>query len=84
MTIHRLVAFAKRWLYERRILIPDDRRLRDLARTAYGDTEQTLPGTIRHHIPAQVLESWQEALFQPYRGNMSTLAFQEQLPENFR
>jgi hypothetical protein len=30
VTIPRLVAFAQRWLYERRILIPDDRRLRDL------------------------------------------------------
>jgi hypothetical protein len=34
VTIQRLVEFAKRWLYDRRILIPDDRRLRDLARSA--------------------------------------------------
>jgi hypothetical protein len=34
ITMHRLVEFAKGWLYERRILIPDDRRLRDLARTS--------------------------------------------------
>ena len=52
VTIDRLVEFAKRWLYERRILIPDDRRLRDLARTAYGATEQTLLEAIRRHIPA--------------------------------
>lgn len=73
VTIHRLVEFAKRWLYERRILIPDDRRLRDLARTAYGATEQTLLEAIRRHIPAQVLESWREALFQPRPGYTSTL-----------
>jgi hypothetical protein len=33
-TIHRLVECAKRWLYDRRILIPADRLLRDLARRA--------------------------------------------------
>jgi TnpA family transposase len=80
VTIHRLVEFAKRWLYERRILIPDDRRLRDLARTAYGATEQTLLETIRRHIPAQVLESWREALFQPRLGYTSTLEWLQQAP----
>jgi hypothetical protein len=73
VTIHRLVEFAKRWLYERRLLIPDDRRLRDVARTAYGATEQTLLEAIRRHIPAQVLESWRAALFQPRPGYTSTL-----------
>ncbi len=80
VTIHRLVEFAKRWLYEQRILIPDDRRLRNLARTAYGDAEQTLLEAIRRHIPAQVLESWQEALFKPRQGNTSTLEWLQQAP----
>ncbi len=33
-TLHHFVAFAKQWLYARRMLIPADRRVRDLARTA--------------------------------------------------
>ena len=41
-TLNRLVEFAKRWLYERRILIPADRRVRELARTAYTETEHAL------------------------------------------
>ena len=80
ITMHRLVEFAKRWLYERRILIPDDRRLRDLARTAYGDTEQSLLEAIRRHIPAPVLASWQEALFQPRQGKTSTLEWLQETP----
>ena len=80
VTIQRLVEFAKRWLYDRRILIPDDRRLRDLARSAYSDTEQTLLEAIHRHIPAQVLESWEEALFKPRRGEMSTLEWLQQPP----
>jgi hypothetical protein len=33
--IHRLVEFAKRWLYDRRIVLPADRLLRDLARRTF-------------------------------------------------
>jgi len=42
--IHRLVEFAKRWLYDRRMVIPADRLLRDLARRAYAHTEKALLG----------------------------------------
>lgn len=50
VTIQRLVEFAKRWLYERRILLPADRRLRDLARTAYADAEQAMGDAIHRQI----------------------------------
>jgi hypothetical protein len=34
VTLNRVVEFARRWLYAQRILIPADRRLRDLVRRA--------------------------------------------------
>ena len=49
VTMYHLVAFAQRWLYERRILIPDNRRLRDLARTAYAEAEQAIYDMIHQH-----------------------------------
>jgi hypothetical protein len=56
VTLNRLVEFARRWLYEQRILIPADRRLRDLARRAYADAEQAMHDAIhraRHSSRAQ-------------------------------
>jgi hypothetical protein len=68
VTLHRLVEFARRWLYEQRILIPADRRLRDLARRAYADAEQAIQDAIHRDIPSHVLEEWRAALFLPRRG----------------
>jgi hypothetical protein len=84
VTIPRLVAFAQRWLYERRILIPDDRRLRDLARAASTEAEQALYDTIHQHIPPSVLSTWEAALFTPHRGNVSALEWLQQGPRRKR
>ena len=46
ITLNHLVEFSRRWLYERRTLIPADRRLRDLARTAYAEAEQAMHDTL--------------------------------------
>ena len=67
VTRNRLVEFARRWLYEQRILIPADRRLRDLARRAYADAEQAMHDAIHRDIPSHVLEEWRAALFLPRR-----------------
>jgi TnpA family transposase len=72
-TIPRLVEFAKRWLYDRRVLIPADRLLRALARRAYAHSEQALVDAIHRQIPAQVLTSWHEALLRPRQDGLSTL-----------
>lgn len=79
-TLNHLVEFAKRWLYERRILIPADRRVRDLARTAYADTEHALLDAVRREIPAAVLQTWQDALFAPRQGQASALEWLQQAP----
>ena len=79
-TLNHLVEFAKRWLYERRMLIPADRRVRDLARTAYADTEHALLDAVRREIPAEVLQTWQDALFAPRQGQASALEWLQQAP----
>ncbi len=84
VTMHRLVAFAHRWLYERRILIPDNRRLRDLARTAYAEAEQALYDMIHQHIPQPVLDTWEAALFTLHRGTASALEWLQQGPRRKR
>jgi TnpA family transposase len=56
----------------------------DLARTAYGETEQTLLGAIRDHLPGEVLTSRQAALFQPHQGTMSNLEWLQQAPRRKR
>jgi hypothetical protein len=81
-TINHLVECAKRWLYERRMLIPADRRVRDLARTASTDTAHALVDAVRREIPADVLQTWQDALFAPRQGQASTLAWVQQAPRH--
>ena len=80
ITLNRLVEFARRWLYERRTLIPADRRLRDLARTAYAEAEQAMHDTIHQHIPQHVLDTWEAALFTSHRGKASALEWLQQGP----
>ncbi len=62
ISLERLVQFAKRWLYEHRILIPAERRLRELAARAYRAAEQDLFRVITMTIPASVREQWHEQL----------------------
>ena len=79
-TLNHLVEFATRWLYERRMLIPADRRVRDLARTAYADTAHALLDAVRREIPAEVLQTWQDALSAPRQGQASALEWLQQAP----
>jgi hypothetical protein len=74
------VKFSRRWLYEQRILIPADRRLRDLARRVYVDAEQAMYDAIHRDIPQHVLDEWRAALFIPRRGHDSTLEWLQQAP----
>src|SRR5262245_39984647 len=79
-TIHRLVEFAKRWLYDRRIIIPADRLLRDLARRAYAHTEHALLEAVHRQIPEQVLTSWDEALLKLRQDGIATLEWLQRPP----
>jgi TnpA family transposase len=53
-----LVQFAREWLYERKLLIPAARRLRDLARRALVYVEEELFEAIAAAIPQEVRERW--------------------------
>jgi len=79
-TLHRLVEFAKRWLYDRRIIIPADRLLRDLARRASAQTERALLDAVHREIPEEVLQSWEEALLRPRQEGISTLEWLQRPP----
>jgi TnpA family transposase len=79
-TSHRLEEFAKRWLYERRIIIPADRLLRDLARRASAQTERALFDAVHREIPEEVLQAWDEALLRPCQAGISTLEWLQRPP----
>lgn len=57
-----LVQFAREWLYERKLLIPAERRLRDLARRALIGIEEELFDEVAAAIPQDVRERWLRAL----------------------
>nr|WP_226382965.1 DUF4158 domain-containing protein [Burkholderia mayonis] len=51
LTLDELIQHAHYWLYERRILIPADRTLRDLARSIWSDIERGLLTMIEAVVP---------------------------------
>jgi TnpA family transposase len=58
----QLVAFARRWCYEHKLLIPGERILNDLVRTAIPQAEQELLTAIEKAIPATQRNQWLDAL----------------------
>ena len=63
LTVPALIDSSKRWLFERRILIPAGRTLRTLASRVYREAEAEFAASIRQRIPGAVLEHWLQALF---------------------
>lgn len=62
-SVDELVGDARRWLFDRKTLIPADRTLRDLARQAFAGIEERAICTIRKAFPGQVLSSVVRAVF---------------------
>lgn len=62
LTSAQLVTFARRWCYEHKLLIPGERTLNDLVRTAIPKAEQELLRTIEQTIPAAQRAQWLMAL----------------------
>jgi TnpA family transposase len=56
------MAFARRWCYEHKLLIPGERTLNDLVRTAIPQAEQELLQAIEKTIPAAQRSQWLAAL----------------------
>ena len=58
-----LVVEACRWLYERRFLIPGERRVQDWAREAFAAVEAEILKAITAAVPADVLRKWRESVY---------------------
>ena len=63
-SIDMLIDVGNQWLYEHKIIHPGDRPIRDIARRAYAESEQSIVHRIHATIPSDVRESWIAALLQ--------------------
>ena len=59
-----LVSCAKQWLYEHQYLIPNERRLLDIARCVLMDSEQGLLRHIEKAVPASKRRQWFKVLLE--------------------
>lgn len=81
VTQGQLLQFTKRWLYEKHILIPGERRLLDLVRAAIPQAEQEMRKAIESAIPERVRARWLAELFHPHRGRQSVLEWLQKDPK---
>jgi TnpA family transposase len=79
-TSEDLLSYSRRWLYEHRVLIPGERRLRDLVRTAMAQAEEALWTALGKEIPTAVRQQWEAAMFARYRGRRTMLEWLHQPP----
>lgn len=71
-SVDELVTSACRWLYERKLLIPSDRQVRDLARKCYANVEAAILTTVQATVPANLLARCREVVFSPRKDGSST------------
>jgi TnpA family transposase len=62
LTRAQLVAFARCWCYEHKLLIPGDRTLNNLVRRAIPQAEQELLDAVGNAVPEEVRNDWLVAL----------------------
>jgi len=53
VSVNDLVHQSEHWLFDRRLVLPGDRALRDMARTAFADQENAALETIRVGVPRE-------------------------------
>ena len=66
MVVGELVQYARCWLYDHQILVPAERRLREICRRAEDDARQSAFSIIKKCIPKRVRARWSEALYEEY------------------
>lgn len=66
-----LVAFARRWLYEHRLLIVHDRALRTMITAAATQLETELAHSIQATVGASLLARWRGAITQTHRSGLT-------------
>jgi Domain of unknown function (DUF4158) len=67
----RLMVHARRWLYEHRLLIPHDRRLREMITAAATQLERELGNMIQSSVDTEMLARWRTALTGPHRSGQT-------------
>jgi TnpA family transposase len=73
VTQSQLVQFARRWLYEKRLLISGERRLLDIVRAAIPYAEQEMLNAIESAIPEAIRARWLAELFNRRSKGQSVL-----------
>ena len=77
-----LIQYAREWMYDRKLLIPGDRRLRDIARRAMIGIEQEFFDSITKAIPQDIRDRWlRELTTEPARGGRATIHWLDQGPK---
>lgn len=80
VTQSHLVRFARRWLYEKQILIPGERRLLDFVRAAVPYAEQEMLKAIESVIPEQIRVHWFSEICSPRSKGKSVLEWLQKDP----
>jgi TnpA family transposase len=78
--LEELISYSRRWLYEHRVLIPGERRVRDLARTAMTQAEEELWEALGKAVPLLIRQQWETTVFARYRGRQTMLEWLHQPP----
>ena len=73
VSIDELVTSARRWLFERQLLIPSDRQIRDLARKCYESVETAIYTTILSAVPARALAHCRTVVFGRHKDGPMTV-----------
>ena len=82
-SIDTLVDVGNQWLYEHKIIHPGDRPVRDIARRAYAESEESMVNQIHDEIPDAIREGWVAALLQRREDGRTSLEWL-QLPPRRR
>ena len=67
----RLLGFARRWLYDHRLIIVHERRLRAMIAAARRQHETELARRIDHMVEPSLLMQWRAALTEPHDSGVS-------------
>ena len=68
----RLMRFARRWLYDHRLLILHDRALRKMIVVAVVQFEAALAKSIRRSVPPSLLARWEQTIAAMHASGTST------------
>lgn len=78
--VHRLMGYARQWLYDRKLLIPAESTIRDLAVRSMKDTEQWIYLLINKQVPPAKQEEWLAKLMAPYGNSKTLLEWLQKMP----